>query len=128
MIRETKFIASSPHFFVSDYNRSLDFYVNTLGFECPQVWGDPPSFAIPSRDGLAVMLNFEEDCSPNPNGNIGGWDAYFWCEGLEEYRDRVIALTRLEHDIVERDLYGNIEFALKDPDGYLLVFAENITG
>ena len=40
----------------------------------------------------------------------------------------MIALTRLEHDIVERDLYGNIEFALKDPDGYLLVFAENITG
>ena len=51
-----KIIASAPHFFVTDLMKSLDFYVDVLDFEKPRLWGEPPDFAMPWKDGCIVML------------------------------------------------------------------------
>ena len=32
------------------------------------LWGDPPSFAMPSKDGFVIMLSYEEGKAPRPNG------------------------------------------------------------
>ena len=52
------------------------------------------------------------------------WDAYFWCEGLDEY---CLRLNEKEatfiHEIEERACYGARELAVADPDGQMIVFA-----
>ena len=55
--KRMKIIASAPHFFVTDLMKSLDFYVDVLDFEKPRLWGEPPNFAMPRKDGYIVMLN-----------------------------------------------------------------------
>lgn len=119
--------ASAPHFFVSDLLKSVDYYVDVLGFERPNLWGDPPVFAMPRHGDFMVMLNQCEGYDPNPNGVREQWDAYFWCDQTAAYFERVKAAGgRIVHEPVERDLYGMREFAVLDPDGYMLVFAEDM--
>ena len=65
--------------------KSLDFYVDVLDFEKPRLWGEPPNFAMPRKDGYIVMLNQQEGIKPNPNGKHHATDAYFWCQEIDEY-------------------------------------------
>ena len=55
------------------------------------------------------------------------WDAYFWCEGLDEY---CLGLNEKEatfiHEIEERAYYGVRELAAVDSDGQMIVLAEDM--
>ena len=106
---------------------SLNFYVDVLGFDRPPLWGVPPSFAMPSKDGFVIMLSYEEGKPPRPNGPMKEWDAYFWCEGLDEYFLRLNEQgATFIHEIEEREHYGMRELAVADPDGHMIVFAEDM--
>ena len=61
-----KVIGSAPYLRVSNFMDSLNFYVDVLGFDRPPLWGDPPSFAMPSKDGFVIMLSYEEGDPPRP--------------------------------------------------------------
>ena len=122
-----KIIASAPHFFVTDLMESLEFYVDILDFEMPPLWGEPPNFAMPRKDGYIVMLNQQEGIKPNPNGKHHATDAYFWCQEIDEYYSSIKKKGGLKIlGIEERPLYGMREFEVYDPNGYKLVFAEDM--
>ncbi len=121
-----RILASAPHFLVADLRRSIRFYVEILGFEQPRLWGDPPAFAMPSRDGFVVMLNQAGPDHIRTNGSRKHWDAYFWCEQLDAFWQSVRDKVDVVHGPVDRALYGMREIGLRDPDGYMLVFAEDL--
>lgn len=122
-----KIIASCPHFFVSDLIKSVRFYVDVLGFEEPKLWGDPPGFAMPQRDGFTVMLNQIEERPPSPNGNLEyDWDAYFWVDEIEQFYGSIKDRCDVVYGPTPKPYYGMQEMALRDPDGYLLVFAAEL--
>ena len=122
-----KVIGSAPYLRVSNFMDSLNFYVDVLGFDRPPLWGDPPSFAMPSKDGFVIMLSYEEGKPPTPNGPMKEWDAYFWCEGLDEYYLHLKEQgATFIHEIETRPLYGMRELAVADPDGHMIVFAEDV--
>ena len=121
-----KINASCPHFFVSDIQRSVRFYVDVLGFREPRMWGDPPGFAKPDRDGFIVMLNQGDPEYVKPNGLNDCWDAYFWCDGVVEFFESIKDRCDVVHGPEERELYGMREIGIRDPDGYMLVFAEDM--
>ncbi|MEM9447696.1 MAG: VOC family protein [Cyanobacteria bacterium P01_E01_bin.6] len=124
-----KIRASSPHFFVSDIITSVRFYVDVLGFDEPKLWGDPPAFAMPSRDGFVVMLNQADSKQPRPNGLNNCWDVYFWCDAVDEFYQFIHTKgVDIVHGPEIRDDYGMKEIGIRDPDGYMLVFAEDIEG
>lgn len=115
-------LGSAPLFQVRDLNQSLDFYCDILGFARPTLWGNPPSFAMPERDGMIVLL----DQNPvGPLNNKGNWDAYFWVrDAIALYDEFKAKGAKFEYGVLLKELYGNLEFALKDPDGHLLVFGQ----
>lgn len=121
-----KIQSSAPHFFVRDIHRSVRFYVDVLGFDEPQLWGDPPAFAMPSRDGFIVMLNQSDEKNVRPNGDIECWDAYFWCDDVDAFWKEIKDEVRAFHRPQNRDDYGMREIAVADPDGYMLVFAHDL--
>jgi len=45
-----------PHVFVTDFERSLAFYVDVLGFTVAFTYGDPPFFGQVVRDAAALNL------------------------------------------------------------------------
>ena len=122
----SKITATCPHFLVSDLQTSIDYYVEVLGFNRPELWGDPPRFAMPQLGGFTVMLNQVDHRSPRPNGN-GIWDAYFWCDDVDSlYSTFESRRATIEHTPENRPLYGMREFAIRDPDDHILVFGSDL--
>ena len=114
---------------VADISATITWYEEQLGFI-----GDPfpPNcepyvFAILRRDNVEIFLQrFEDYHKPDLyNSRPGGvWDAYFRIEGIRDLYESV----REEATIVQplrQQPYGNWEFEVKDPNGYVLVFSEN---
>jgi predicted enzyme related to lactoylglutathione lyase len=119
-----KLNASCPHFLVKDLGTALDYYVDVLGFEQPPLWGEPPTFAMPSKDGLIVMLNQTSEI-PNPNGG-GLWDAYFWCDDVDAlHTDFTARGAFIVQAPIDRPLYGMREIEVRDLDGHILAFASD---
>lgn len=120
------FYGSAPLFLVSDLAKSLDYYCDILGFERPFLWGEPPSFAMPKRENMIVMLQVAGE--KGTRTNLGFWDAYYWVKDVktlfEEYQSKGAAIKYGP----EKRSYGNLEFAVTDPDGYQLAFAQEIEG
>ena len=115
-------LGSAPLFHVKDLNASLDFYCEVLGFDRPVLWGDPPGFAMPQRDGMIIMLDQKEEA---PIHNKGNWDAYFWVtDALSLFEDFQAKGAVFEYGPELKEWYGNLEFGLKDPDGYFLAFGQ----
>ncbi len=129
--RMGNFIGSAPYLNVADIGRALDYYCDVLGFSRPRVWGDPPSFAMPSRDGLIVMLNQVQDPElPCPSAKQGGvWDAYFWVQDVEalfdEFKSRA---AMLDYEPTVKEHYNMKEFAVRDPDGHVIAFGQDWPG
>lgn len=117
----------SPYFPVADVQRSLDHYERVLGFHPEYVAGNPPEFAIVSRDGLAIMLRRVGPAQRlTPNEQQGGtWDAFFWvrdAEGLHnELRHKG---ANIVYGPMLQEAYGMLEFAVRDSDGRVLGFGQ----
>ena len=120
----------APVLLVRDVVRAHDYFANQLGFKAPRVWGDPPHFCIPTRDGMEIMLNQvkpEDSFRPNADYN-GRCDAYFWVNDADalyaEFSANGAELVGAPQD----QPYGMREFGVRDPDGHLLLFGHDTTG
>ncbi|MGA3402600.1 MAG: glyoxalase superfamily protein [Acetobacteraceae bacterium] len=127
---ERQMLAIAPFFFVADVIRAANYYRDILGFAIDRLWGEPPCFCMPHRDGLTIMLSAVADQARiRPNGGENGesWDAYVWVRDA----DALFAAFSAKGAVVvyppiDRAYYGNREFAVRDPDGYVIAFAHSI--
>jgi len=126
----SRLLRSAPYFPVADVAKLAAYYQKTFGFDIDYTGGPPgapPVFAIVSRDGFPLMLRLVEDPSRViPNEKQGGtWDAFFWVDDVEalcmELRGR--GADVVYGPVVQAD-YDMKEFAVRDPDGYVLGFGQ----
>lgn len=122
-----EFHSVTPVFPVSDISTTIRWYEEQLGFiGDPFPENEPYVFAILRRDDIEIMLQRIEDYEKPDlyNSRRGGvWDAYIRVEGVQDLFESV----KDEATIVQplrRQPYGNWEFEVRDPNGYLLVFSE----
>jgi uncharacterized glyoxalase superfamily protein PhnB len=110
----------TPLLQVVDIGRTLDWYAGMLGFRCVSREG---GWARVERDGVALMFM--------TNDHLGAPHAtatqYIHVDDVDALwgtiRDRITAEWGPE------DMpYGLREFAIRDPDGYLLSFGQVIAG
>jgi uncharacterized glyoxalase superfamily protein PhnB len=100
----------------ADLQRSIDWYESVLGFRCT---GRQDGWCRLERDGVALMFI--------QNAHLGDPHAsatqYIHVDDLSALwsgiKDRVTAEWG-----PEEMPYGSVEFAIRDPDGYLLSFGE----
>jgi catechol 2,3-dioxygenase-like lactoylglutathione lyase family enzyme len=121
-----KLLRSAPYFPVSDVASSAKYYEEVLGFKRDYVAGDPPQFAICSRDGLPVMLR--RVARPElirPSESQGGtWDAF---EDLPALHAELVARgATVVYGPVLQEAYQMNEFAVRDPDGHVLGFGQSV--
>lgn len=116
-----------PVFAVADISSTIEWYQNKLGF-----WGDPfPDhepyvFAILFRDDIEIMLQRvvdyqKPDIYRTRSGGV--WDAYIRSSNVKELYESVKDEVTIVQPIRQQP-YGNWEFEVKDPNGYVLVFSE----
>ena len=129
----TTFTSVTPNLIVQDIAASTAFYRDVLGFSIKQTVPDAAPFVFVwlERDGVPVFLNdpqaVEKDlpgAGARPSG--GTSTLYFVITGVDALHAAIAPRTRVVMDL-KTHFYGMREFAIEDPDGHLLTFAERVT-
>ncbi len=130
--RPIKLKTLTPNLMVADVNRTVDFYRETLGFEL--VLSVPESgqlnWAMMRRDEAELMFQSREsltdDVSAMRDVPIGGSLVLFIrMADLDALYDLIKDRVDIVVD-VHTTFYGMKEFAIRDIDGYILIFAEEV--
>lgn len=125
-----QFNALTPNLVVSDVAASVAFYRDVLGFTVQTTVPDaaPFVFAILVSGSVQIFVNAVhaavEEYPSFKDRPIGGTLTLFLdVTGIDDVwaslKDRVTAVMPLE-----TKWYGTTEFAITDPDGYVITFAE----
>ena len=131
--KSTKFNKVTPNLVVRDLEVSIKFYRDVLGFSVSQTVPDkaPFIFAWMKRDEADIFLNAhlppqpgEPDLYAGKTVGGGTMSSYLVMEGIDDL------YARVQHEKVpiviamHKQFYGMREFAVHDPDGHLLIFAQ----
>jgi len=125
----------TPNLLVADVERSLVFYTDVLGFERGFTVPEQPPFVFGSvvSGPIEIFFNERETAAKEypafagkPVGLTG--TMFIELEGaghIERLHDRLKTAAPIVMPLV-RQWYGVKEFAIADPDGYVITFAERV--
>lgn len=128
--RTARVLAASPILLVADVVKAAAYYADKLGFRAQRMWGDPPHFCIPQRGHCTIMLNqVGADPAYRANASFNGrFDVYFDVDDVEalfaEYQASGADIVCEPEDMP----YLMREFQVRDLDGHLLAFGQDISG
>ena len=139
-----KFTSITPNLIVRDIARSTAFYRDVLGFEIrqtvpdssgrsPQAEADAEPFVFVwlERDGVPVFLNditaavhdYPDAATLPPGGTAA---LFFVISGVDAYHASVAPRANVVMPL-KTQFYGMREFAITDPDGHIITFAERVS-
>lgn len=120
----------APVLVVRDIVASVEFWREKLGFETDEIYGDPPNFAMPSRDEVTIML------AEAPKGQeppVPNWRVLDKCNQIYIWVDDADALYK---EVRERGAkidftiyttpWGTREFGVQDLDDYDIAFGQRL--
>jgi uncharacterized glyoxalase superfamily protein PhnB len=122
----------TPNLLVLSVERSLAFYETLLGFTRGMTVPDASPFVFASVTAGGVEIFFNEattavkEYPAFANKPIGATGTLFIeVEGVDALHDRLKSNVEIVMPIVTQ-FYGMREFAIADPDGYIITFAERV--
>jgi len=124
----------TPNLLVDDVERSLAFYVDVLGFSRGMTVPPdaPPPYVFGSVVSGSVEIFFNEknvaakEYPSFANRKLGATGTMFIeMENVDALHDRLKSKVPIVMPLV-RQWYGLKEFAISDPDGYIITFAERV--
>jgi uncharacterized glyoxalase superfamily protein PhnB len=121
-----------PHLFVNDVSRNIDYYRDVLGFKpiYTQKDEDVYNFAILKKGNVELMVGNKETLwkfDPELKGKklFNSSVLYFEMDGVSSYYNEIKSRVEIIRDLRET-WYKTREFWIKDLNGYLLAFFENL--
>jgi uncharacterized glyoxalase superfamily protein PhnB len=118
-----KLTGLTPTLYTRDIRGSVDFYVNTLGFERDGADGSG-GVAFVRRDGVEIMFAWPNTHMPFDGPLLTG-TLYIRCDDVDAIWERVKDTARVCYPVEDFD-YGMREFAIFDNNGYVLQFGQEI--
>jgi len=124
----------TPNLLVANVDRSLSFYVDVLGFERGMTVPEQSPFVFAAVTSGPVEIFFNDAATAiteypgfaaKPIGATG--TMYIEVDGVDALHDRLKAAMKIAMPLVTQ-FYGMREFAIEDPDGYVITFAERVQG
>lgn len=125
----TRLHGVTPVFLVGDIEATMRWYERELGFEAEAVPKAPPyDFCILRKNDVVIFLQQltgyqKPDLYDEREGGV--WSAYLRTEGVHRLYEAL--KERAEVTVIQplhRQPYRQTEFEVRDPNGYVLVFAE----
>lgn len=127
-----RFTGVTPNLIVRDLAASTRFYCDVLGFTVKQTVPDvaPYAFVWLERGDVTVFLNdaaaVARDLPDYASPQFGGTATLFVAvDGVDALHAAVAPNARVVMSL-RTQFYGMREFAIHDPDGHLLTFAERV--
>ncbi len=128
----TRFTSVTPNLVVKDVAPRTAFYRDVLGFQIKQTVPDagPFVFVWLERDAVPVFLNdvkaATNDFPAMASAQFGGTATMFFIvTGIDELHAAVSPKATVVMPL-KTQFYGMREFAITDPDGHIITFAERI--
>ena len=128
-----KFASITPNLLVRDVAKSTAFYRDVLGFTMGETVPDkePFVFVWMKRDEVSVFLNdinaaahdYPEASKLPPGGTA---TLFFIIAGVDAYHAVVAPKANVVLPL-KTQFYGMREFAITDPDGHIITFAERVS-
>jgi uncharacterized glyoxalase superfamily protein PhnB len=124
-----QFNSVAPVFVVSDVGATVRWYEEHLGFtyrHFPEI--EPWVWANIQRDGVEIMFMRIEGYKKPDLSHLrsdGVWDAYIRISGINEFYEAVKAKWPIKMKLRKMP-YGDSEFEICDPNGYILTFSDYI--
>ena len=124
----------TPNLLVANVERSLAFYEHLLGFDRGFTVPEQSPFVFASVNSGPVEIFFNDAAAAieeyagfagKPLGATG--TMYIEIEGVDALHDRLKAADVPIVMPPATQFYGMREFAIEDPDGYVVTFAERKT-
>ena len=128
----TEFLTVTPNLVVSDIGRSTAFYRDVLGLPVHMTVPDAPPFVFVwlMQGDVRIFLNdqatvgeLDPHMAARPLG--GSFTIYMRVVGVDALWERVSGRAKVA-DPISTKPYGMREFAIEDPDGYLITVAEEM--
>ena len=121
-------VCAEPHLFVTDMNRSCEFYCEKLGFTLVFSYGKPPYYAQVGRDAARLNLRCIEQSVID--SKVRDREVLLSVSMTVATADEIKLLYLEFHSAgvafaqrLKRQPWGAKNFIVKDPDGNLLLFA-----
>ena len=120
----------TPNFLVANVERSLAFYVDIIGFARGMTVPEQSPFVFASVTSGPIEIFFNDAATAvkeypgfagKPIGATG--TMFIEVEGVDALHHRLKGRVTITMPIVTQ-FYGMREFAIEDPDGYVITFAE----
>ena len=120
----------TPNLIVSSVEGSLAFYEGLLGLTRAMTVPEQSPFVFASVTSGPVEIFFNDRStvakeSPQFGGKAlgGGNTMFIEVEGVDAFHDSINTRVKIVLPLVTQ-WYGMREFAIEDPDGYIITFAE----
>ena len=127
---QPRFDTAIPVLLVGDIASTMRWYATHLGFDVHGVPESPPhAFGFLNKGHIQIFLQQldgfrKPDLYDQREGGV--WNVYLRVNGVRELFD---ALTQMPDVTIVEPLchqpYGQTEFVIRDPNGYVLVFAQH---
>jgi catechol 2,3-dioxygenase-like lactoylglutathione lyase family enzyme len=128
----TQFTSVTPNLLVSNIDRSTAFYRDVLGLTVKETVPDAAPFVFVwlERDDVSVFLNDRTSVEREIDGvsarSFGGTAMMFFIiTDVDGYHATVAPQAKVVMPL-KTQFYGMREFAIEDPDGHVLTFAERV--
>jgi catechol 2,3-dioxygenase-like lactoylglutathione lyase family enzyme len=120
--------AVAAELFVSDIQRSCDFFTRKLGFTIVYVYGEPPFYGQVKRDAARFNLKHMDRpvIDPQLRDSEQLLSADMCVDTADEIKQLYLEFQRAGVEFQQtlmRQPWGARNFVVKDPDGNLLLFA-----
>ncbi len=125
---KAKIVGAEPQLFVSDVERSCEFFCTKLGFSIVFSYGKPAFYAQVKRDGAHLNLRRveEEVIDATVRDREGLLSATMTVATAEEIKALFLEFQSAGvpfHQKLKKEAWGAKTFVVEDPDGNLLLFA-----
>ena len=126
-----RLLHTAPVILVRDVVASVAYWRDKVGFECDRIYGEPPSFAMPSRDGVTIMIVGTPSGvePPLPNWRVVDKtnQAYVWVDDANAlYEELQQSCAIIDYTIYDTP-WGTREFGIQDLDDHDITFGQVLT-
>lgn len=127
----TSFKFAASVFLVADVGATARWYREVLGFHFDAVpSAEPFEWASVRRDQVEIMLQRSEGYAKPDADSLrpgGVWNAYFYVTEVDALYEAIRDSVTIRRAPADQP-YRLREFEIADPNGYVLVFGENLEG